>query len=204
MKYLIILIFSMNIFASVSSCRCSDNPELDESKIEKLKLWVAPGFTLSASKEGSKAGISTMIGGGYYFNGVVGVTSGVSFMQRGATDQQRQLNATYLDIPLGFTFINGGSLATNRFTLFNIGAFYSLPLSGSSEGIPNVPADFTPDSSFGFFLDGILSFPIPGDITYGLYSSVKFSFSDMLSVADNTILRANNSTNYSFGLAIVF
>ena len=204
MKYLIVLFLSFSIWGNESACRCSDNPKLDENKIEKLKLWIAPGFTLNASKEGSMAGISAMAGGAYYFNGVVGITSGVSFMQRGALDQQRELKATYLDIPLGFTFVNAGSLATNRFTLFNIGAFYSIPLSGSSMGIPNVPTEFTPDSSFGFFLDGILSFPIPGDITYGLYSSVKFSFSDMLSVADNTILRANNATNYSFGLAIVF
>jgi len=204
MKYILIFFISLSAFTDDSRCRCSDNPGLDESKLEKLKLWVAPGLTLSSSKEGSKAGISAMVGGAYYFNGVVGITTGISYMQRGAIDQQRELNANFLDIPIGFTFINGGSLTTNRFTLFNIGAFYSLPMSGSSSGIAKVPRSFTPDSSFGFFLDGILSFPIPGDITYGLYTSVKFSFSDMLSVADNTILRANNATNYSFGLAVVF
>ncbi len=210
MKLLLILLVSLQLFSHAEKCPCQTGEHKAEEKIEyseysigklkKLKWWVAPGFTLSSSNAGSSTGLNLALGANYFFNGIVGFTTGVSYMQRGFQDTPFSLSADYIDIPLGITFVNRGHLSTNQFTLLSIGLYYALPLSGESD-FPATNKSFDPEGTAGFFFDGIMSFPIKGKITYGLYSSVKFSFDDMIKAPG---LGSNNPTNYSFGLAIVY
>ncbi len=201
MKYLIILLLSFQLLAHEDTCPCNTgNSKYDIGELKKLKLWVSPGFSLNSTKTGSKTTLNINLGANYFFNGILGVTFTPGFMPRGFNDTPYTFDATYIDLPVGITFVNRGNLATNQFTLLSLGFFYGLPLSGSSD-MPGVPKDFDPEALKGFFFDGIMSFPIKGRLTYGLYSSIKFSFNDMLK---NATLGSNNPTNYSFGLAIVY
>ncbi len=144
--------------------------------------------------DGAGFGLHGGVVGVYKIGSFVGVHLGAQFSQIAASENNVDINASYVDVPFGLSFAYK-NLFQGSTNYMNIGGFFGIPagdfeISGQGSGV------FELENMLGFNFDTHTVWPVSEKLKIGIHAFLKFGLKGMVEV-DST-----NPKYYAVGLGV--